>query len=225
MKTFAKILRIIGIVLVGLTAVITVLSGIGTTCVAWGAENYESMSALVPYKPLYQTIVVVTLLVGIAAVAMTYGLIRRTHWSYMGTVLTLLVGILVSGVHVYFSQTLRGSAAPGNVRFYLSILTLIVVAVLRLPGIWKHITPHEPTQGAWSTPTGLAAIVAGIAMLTTPLWAAPTHLLDGYQWVNVLRMPLLAAGGGLMLGGLIVVLTGRSSIRQGHKIPSPMLRS
>lgn len=224
MKTFAKILRVIGIVLVGLTTVITILSGIGTTCVAWGAENYDSMAALVPYKPLYQTIVVVTLLVGIAAVVMTVGLIRRTQWSYTGTVLTLLVGIVIGGIHVYYSQTLRGSAAPGNVRFYLSILTLVVVAILRLPGIWKHITLDEPTPDTWRASTGLAAIVAGVAMLTTPLWAGPTHLLDGYQWVNVLRMPLLVAGGALLLGGLIIVLAGSGSLRQAHKLDLPMPR-
>jgi hypothetical protein len=40
---FGKIARIIGIVLLGLTAVITLLGGIGTTCVALNAANYEGM--------------------------------------------------------------------------------------------------------------------------------------------------------------------------------------
>lgn len=224
MNILSKILRIAAIVLVGLTAAITVLSGIGTTCVAWGAENYESMAALIPYKPLYQTIVVVTLVIGIAAIAMTYGLIRRTHWSYTGAVVTLLLGIVVSGVHVYFSQMLRGSAAPGNVRFYLSILTLLVVGLLRLPGIWKRIdmddTMHKP--GAWTAPTGLASIVAGIVMLTTPLWVGPTHFLDGYQWVNVLRMPLIVAGGALLLGGLGLIVAGRRTGSSSH-VPKQFL--
>lgn len=229
MKTFAKILRIVGIVLVGLTAVITVLSGIGTTCVAWGAENYDSMAALVPYKPLYQAIVVLTLLIGVAAIVMTVGLIRRTHWSYPGTIVTLLAGILVSGVHVYASQSLRGSAMPGSVRFYLSIVTLLVVAALHLPGIWKHINMDDSVRrtGAWATPGGFASISAGIVMLTTPLWAGPTHFLDGYQWVNVLRAPLIVAGAALLLGGLSLLVAGRrvASLSEVWKRLSPAPRS
>ncbi|MCZ7666958.1 MAG: hypothetical protein M5U34_06915 [Chloroflexi bacterium] len=41
---FRKILRIIGIILLGVTAVITLLGGIGTTCVALNAANYEDGS-------------------------------------------------------------------------------------------------------------------------------------------------------------------------------------
>ncbi len=50
---FGKILRIIGIVLLGVTAVITLLGGIGTTCVALNAANYEGMEAIAQYQWLY----------------------------------------------------------------------------------------------------------------------------------------------------------------------------
>ena len=47
----SKILRGIAVTLMGIAVAITLLAGVGTTCVAIGAENYESMAALVPYKP------------------------------------------------------------------------------------------------------------------------------------------------------------------------------
>ena len=43
---FGNFLRFIGIVMRGLTAVLILLGWIGTTCVALGAEKYESFSSL-----------------------------------------------------------------------------------------------------------------------------------------------------------------------------------
>jgi hypothetical protein len=200
-KRIARILHIATLVLMGLTAAMTLLSAVGTTCVAWGAEKYASMAALVPYKPLYQIIVVVTFVVGLAAVAATAGLIRRTPWAYRATIATLAAGILVSGVHVYASAALRGSAAPANVRFYLSILTLIAALLMHLPGLWELIRSDErdPCSDASTPASGLVAVTSGLAIVTAPLWAGPTHLLDGVQWANVLATPLTALGAALCI--------------------------
>jgi len=47
----SKVLRGIVIALFGLTVTFTLLGAVGTTCVAFGAEKYDSMIPLVPYKP------------------------------------------------------------------------------------------------------------------------------------------------------------------------------
>jgi hypothetical protein len=48
--------------------------------------------------------------------------------------------------------------------------------------------------------------VAGIAILTTPFWAGPSHMLNGYNLVDVIELPLQLAGWAMtMEGGLLVV--------------------
>ncbi len=211
MKTVARIWRLITIILMGLTAAMTLLSAIGTTCVAFGAEKYESMAALVPYKWLYQLFVITTLAVALAAIAMTVGLMRARQKAYPGALITLLAGIIVAAAHVYASNVLRGSAAPANVRLYLSVLTLGALLLLRLPGVWQHIGPAGGGRDYPSTAAGLTAMAAGMATLTTPLWAGPTHLLDGVQWVNALLAPLLVGGGALVIAGMCLL-----AARHGH---------
>jgi hypothetical protein len=44
-KWWAKILRIVGIVLMGITAVFTIMGGIGTTCVALNPAGYDGKFA------------------------------------------------------------------------------------------------------------------------------------------------------------------------------------
>ena len=71
----AKALRGVAITLMGLTLVFTLLGGVGTTCVALGAEKYDSMALLVPYKPLYQVW-------GVEGVPECIG--RSSHWCAVG---------------------------------------------------------------------------------------------------------------------------------------------
>ena len=69
MKASMKTLWIISIILLGLTAAITLVSGIGTYCVAWNAEQYEEFAALVEYKTLYKAFVILTVAVAVLLVA------------------------------------------------------------------------------------------------------------------------------------------------------------
>lgn len=203
MKTLAKILRIVAIVLLGLTAVITVLSGIGITCAAFAAEKYgDTLAPLIPYKWLYQIFVVVTLAIGIAAIVGTVGLILRKHWAYSAAIITLVVGIVAGGIHIYTSRTLRGGSMPNDIRVYAAVLTLLVLLVLRIPGLWSHLGLGGDKPGSVAKPTGATLIVMGMATLSTPLWVGTTHILVGYNWVNVLLGPLVVGGIGMVLLGM-----------------------
>jgi hypothetical protein len=44
-KWWAKLLRVIGIILMGLTAVFTIMGGVGTTCVALNPTGYDGKFA------------------------------------------------------------------------------------------------------------------------------------------------------------------------------------
>ena len=214
MNTMARILWVIAIILIGLTAAITLVSGIGTYCVAWNAEQFPEFANFVPYKSLYKAFVVLTIVVAIAAVVDVYGMIRRKKWAYLATVGTLIAGIIVGGTHVCYSTMLRGTGMPGTVRVYLSVLTLAVLFLLRIPGIWQAIKSEKPSDGSGAgTAAGLAMSVCGLAVVATPMWAGPTHTLAGYNWVNVLLVPLIVGGVVLMLAGISLLVFPKLQLR------------
>ena len=49
-KTIGKILWVVAIIFMGLTAVMNLLGGIGTVCAAFLTENYPSMSQIIDYR-------------------------------------------------------------------------------------------------------------------------------------------------------------------------------
>lgn len=197
-------LRSLSLVLLALTVLITLLGAIGTTCVAFAAEKWgPRMAALIPVKPIFQLLVVLSLAAGILGLVATLGLARRRPGAYRLALIFLAAGLLTSGVQMYFSATLRGSTAPNNFRVYLTTLTLIFLLVVRLPGLWGKSgfggsgAGSEPGAGA-----GIALAITGLVTLATPLWAAPTHMIDGVNTVDVLLWPLVMIGMGLLAAGL-----------------------
>ncbi len=199
-----KVLRIIGIVLMGLTAALNLLGGIGTTCVALDATRWgPRMAALAPVQWLYRLLVVAAIAAAVYAIWATVALARGKAQAYRNALIALVLGLIPATVQTITSQALRGSSAPENVRVYLGGFTLVVLLLFRLPPIWRRIGfTGGGSGGGWATPGGLALFVGGLVALTTPLWAGPTHIgPDGANWVSVLRLPLLAGGALLALAG------------------------
>ncbi|MGC9349575.1 MAG: hypothetical protein ACP5JG_15670 [Anaerolineae bacterium] len=206
-----KLIRGIAVVFMGLTVFFTLVGGAGTTCVAFGAEKYESMTALVPYKPLYQALVVLSLATGIWGIPVTIALMRGGEHAYRNALLVLLAGAVTSGVQMAVSQIVRGASAPVNVRFYITAFTLAVFLLLRLPPIRERLDFRQPFRGGKSSAGGAALIVCGFFALTTYSWTAPTHLP---VWIDVLRGPLMLGGGALILSGLSLWISVISSSQQ-----------
>lgn len=218
-------LRIVVIILLSLTAAMTLLGAIGTTCVAFNAEKYgPRMALLVPVKPVFQVLVFVSLAAGLFGVYSIVRLARGRQNSYAQSLTFLLVGLAASGVQFYFSLTLRGSTAPNNIRLYLTGLTLALLLLLRLPGIWQRTGfDRSGSDGGLRSAGGAALFLCGLVTISTPVWAAPTHLIDGSNTSNVLFWPLLAGGafmiflGGIRLAGLKMrVPVKRSMPKQAH---------
>ncbi|MGC9400274.1 MAG: hypothetical protein ACP5HM_14220 [Anaerolineae bacterium] len=194
-----KFVRGIAVVLMGLTVFFTLMGGAGTTCVAFGAEKYESMIALVPYKPLYQALVVLSLAAGIWGVPVTIALVRGGERAYRNALLMLFAGAVTSGIQMAVSQAVRGASAPANVRFYITAFTLAIFLLLRLPPMRERLDFRQPFRGGTSSAGGAALIVCGVLALTTYSWAGSTHLA---AWIDVLRGPLMVGGNAMVLGGL-----------------------
>ncbi len=198
-----RALRIITIIFLALTIVFTVTGGAGTACVAWNADTLGgNMSKMAPVMPQLKILVVLSIAAGLWGIYSTIRLSKGKPGGWIYTVIFLLAGAITSGVQYYFSATLRGSTAPNSMRLYVTMFTLLIVLLIRLPGIWAKIGFDRPGKGKSPELAGGAALfVSGLLTAATPLWAAPTHLFNGYNTANDLLIPLLAIGGVAALAG------------------------
>jgi hypothetical protein len=92
-----KIIRIVAIIMLGLTAAMNLLGGIGTTCAAFSNNVGYRMAfkELMDYRWLYQILVVTTILIGIAGIWAMVRLIRGGTTVYRDAVIVLVIGSLL----------------------------------------------------------------------------------------------------------------------------------
>ena len=206
---FGAMLRGVLGVLLGATVTMTLLGAVGTVCIAWSADKYgKALADYVPYMSAYQTLVYIKLVIAVVGIVVTYAFLRAERWSYVGALLTLLAGLGAATAQMYDTSIIRDipflAVAPTNIRFYLTSVTLLAFLIVRIPGIWNKCGLSNTTSkpGSPMAAGGVALIVAGLLMLTTPWWVGDTHMLGGYNLVNTLQAPLLIDGTLLVLGGL-----------------------
>ena len=200
-------LRGIATALMGLTVVFTLLGGIGTTCVAFGAEKYPSMVPLVPYKLLYQAFVVISIAIGVWGIPVIVALVRGSPVAYRNALLNLIAGALSAGAQMVVSQSVRGSSAPVNMRFYFTAFTLVCFLLLRLPGVRVRVDFSQPAKSSGSAPVGAAFVACGFVTLTTPVWAGFSHVSSsGENFVEVLGAPLRIGGWAMVGVGAVCLL-------------------
>ena len=155
-----KFLRFLGILLMSLTAAFTVLSGVGTTCVALAAEKYDSMSAIEPYKWLYVIFVIVTLAIGVMGIRAVILLVKGRENAYRYSLMALVAGVVVGGIHMAVSRALRGSSMPVDAVVYTTVLTLIVFLIFRIPRVWELVDfSRDPLGGHRPVPRSRDRIV------------------------------------------------------------------
>lgn len=207
-----KILRVVAIILVTLTAAMNLLGGIGTSCAAFFTKNYPPYWVLikpVDYRWLYQTLVVTTVAIGIAGIAVMVALLRGRKHAFQNTVIVLVIGTVLSAIQYFTSLAVIGKAAPANVKFYTNIFTLVVFLILAFPAIRAQVDfskggkGGDPLMGG-----GAAAMLAGILTLSTPMWVGASHLYMGRNWVDLLAWPIYVTGTVLTLGGLALLARG-----------------
>ena len=205
MNKTGKIIRIIAIVMLGLTAGMNLLGGIGTTCVAFSSNvGYRlAFKELMDYRWVYQALVVITILIGIAGIWATVKLVRGGKKIFRNSLIILIVGSVFGGTQYFTSLALRGEAAPANVKFYLNVLTLVIFLAFLIPAIWKKIDFTTPAgKNETKAGAGLAVIITGVVTITVFSWAGPSHTFFGQNWTYAFMIPLLIVGSGLILWGL-----------------------
>lgn len=221
---FAKLLRFIGIVLMGLTAGFTLLGGVGTTCAALFPTNYESMAALAPFQWLYILFVLTGIALGILGIRATILLVKGAEKSYRDALYILIAGVVIGFTHIAVSQALRGKSMPVDAVVYTTVLTLIVFLLFRIPAIWQavdftkgHVKSNRPAGGA-------AAILLGLLTLTIQLTMGSTHTWNGVNYADAFNASMTGIGLLCLLfgAGLLIPMPSlqgmRSSLQRKEEI-------
>lgn len=207
---FAKSLRFIGIVLMGLTGGFTLLGGIGTTCAALFPTKWDSMAPLASFQWLYILFVILGIAIGVWGIRATVKLIRRTSDSYVTSIRALIAGMLIGGLHIYISRLLRGKSMPVDAVVYTTVLTLAVFLLLRIPWIWQGVNFEKGASKSNKMAGGAAALLLGLLTLTIQYTMGPTHTWDGVNYANAFNAAMTVAGIGLLLLGAGIFVSART---------------
>jgi hypothetical protein len=210
MNKLIKILSIVAIVFMGLTAAMNILGGIGTSCAAFFTRDYPPLWNILreDVQWLYQAFVIITIPLGLLGAWVTVNLIRRKQNAYRNALILLVVGCVVAGIHMYVSLNILGKAVPANMKFYTNAITLLIFLMFLIPGIRDKINFSKPgNKSEMRIGGGLSAIVTGTITLTVALWAGPSHTFQGENWVLLLQLPLTITGVVLLFGGVGGLIT------------------
>lgn len=205
---FAKFLRFIGIVFMGLTGGFTLLGGIGTTCAALFPTNYESMAGLAPFQWLYILFVITGIAIGAWGIWATIKLVRGTADSYKMSLQALIAGTLIGGLHIYMSQMLRGKSMPVDAVVYTTVLTLVIFLLFRIPFIWQGINFDKGNTKSNLPAGGAAAILLGMMTLTIQYTMGATHTWGGVNYADAFNASMMVIGLGLLLLGAGLFVSG-----------------
>ena len=214
-KWWAKILRIVGIVLMSLTAAFTLMGGAGTTCVALNPTGFGGKFAgIASFQWLWILFVLIGIAAGIMGVRSVVMLIKGKKHAYRAAITALVVGAVLNAVHMVASQALRGASMPVDGVLYTNVLTLIIFLSFRIPAIWQGVDYEKPTNNPQvnKNTTSFALIAVGLLSITIQFLMAPTHTIAGINYADVWHATLSILGGGLIFSGMLAMFMPQISI-------------
>ena len=210
MNKSGKVFRVIAIIFIGLTAAMNLLGGAGTSCAAFSNSVAYRLAFrdLLDYRWLYQGLVITTVIIGLVGIWATIKLVRGGPSVYRNALIVLVIGSILGGIQYYASLTLRGAAAPANMKFYINAITLIYFLILGIPSIREKVdfSSMGNDKAEKAAVSGMAAILAGTVILTVFTWAGPSHTFSGENWVYVFYTPLMVSGTLLVISGIASLL-------------------
>ena len=182
---WAKTLRIVGIVFMSLTAAFTLMGGAGTSCVALNPTGFgDTFAPLAQVQWLYILFVLLGVAIGIMGVRAVILLVKGTKNAYRCTLIALVAGILVGGIHMAVSRALRGSSMPVDAVIYTTVLTLTIQFIMAP----THTIGGVNYADVWHvalTLIGGGLLIAGALSLFWPRFIAARReaLADG--WIQI----------------------------------------
>ncbi len=217
----AKFLRFVGILFMSLTAGFTVLGGAGTSCAALAPTNWDSMAPLAPFQWLYILYVIMTIAIGILGIRAVVLLVKGAPNSFKAALIALVSGVAVGGIHIATSRMLRGSSMPVDAVVGMTVITLVIFLLFRIPGVWKGVDYSKAPKKANKNAGGVAALAVAGLCLSIQYWMGSTHTWDGINYANAFNttMTLIASilvllGAGLLFFDRIVSIR---AIQKAHR--------
>jgi hypothetical protein len=209
--------RFLAIYLMSLTALFTIMEGAGTTCVALAAEEFgDSFAKLADYQWLYILFVIGGIAIGVMMFRAVYLLAKVRANAYRYSIISLILGILIGGIHMAVSRSLRGSSMPVDGVVYVTILTLIVFLLFRIRDTWKKLVSGPNDDGETNLAGGAAAIACGATSLTIQYMMASTHTINGVNYGDAFHTSMTLIGWGFILVGISLI----ASVQFRLKAPS-----
>jgi hypothetical protein len=201
-----KFLRFIGILFMGITSVVTIVGGAGTTCVALNPGNYgPKFAPIADFQWLYILYVLIGIALGIMGIRATIGLIKGKENAERYSLIVLVAGVVVGAIHMFTSRALRGSSMPVDGIVYITALTLVIFLLFKLPKVREMSLFQKDHSDDSSAAGGMTSIVAAALVLSVQMWAQPTHMVDGINLANAFHNTLLWIGSGLLLTGILLL--------------------
>lgn len=197
-----KFLRFIGILFMGITTAVTLIGGVGTTCVALNPTAYESMKAIANYQWLYILYVLIGVALGVLGIRSTIQLARKKAGAEKTALYILIAGVVVGAIHMFSSRALRGSSMPVDGVVYITVITLIVFLLFRLPKVREMGLFEGDADSNADTAGGVTAFAIGAMVLSVQVWAGPTHLLGGVNYADAFHNAMLLVGVSILLYGI-----------------------
>lgn len=205
---FKRILAIVAIVLLGLTAAFNLMGGIGTSCVAFRPNGFgPNMAVIAPYQWLYIGFVILGTVTGAWEAYAVYALVRRTPNAKRHALWSLIAGLGVAGVHTVASQLIRGASAPANMRVVLTAVALLAFLAASWSGAFdpREETSDEPEAAPAAPAAGAAMVAASLAFLSIQHLMRATHTIAGLNFADVWHTELLIVGvAGLVVGTCLI---------------------
>jgi len=206
--------RFLAIYLMSLTALFTVCEGAGTSCVALAAEKFgDSFAKLADYQWLYILFVVGTIAIGVMMFRAVYLLSKVRANAYRYSIISMILGILIGGVHMAVSRSLRGSSMPVDVVVCTTILTLIVFLLFRIRDTWKKLVSGPKDDIETDQAGGAAAIACGGISLIIQDLMASTHTINGVNYADAFHISMTIIGWGFILGGISLIASIRFRLK------------
>jgi len=204
---FGKILKVLGIILIGLTSIVHLLGGAGTTCAAFSPEKYDNMSRIIPFQWLYILFVFATIAYGLLGVRATIQFARGKEKAYRDVLIALIISLIISAFHMFTSRILRGSSMPNDMRVYINAFTLIVFLIMGLPGLRKIMgTNTDSGKKTGEAGLGSAFIIMGVITLTVQFWVGNTHIINQINFADIWHKEFLIAGLTMIIIGIPLIV-------------------
>ncbi len=205
---WARTLRVLGIVLMSLTAAFTLMGGAGTACVALNPTGWDGKFAgIAPFQWLWILFVLVGVAAGILGVRAVIQLVRGRKHAYRDALNVLILGTALNAVHLFASRALRGASMPVDAVLYTNLLTLVVFLLFRIPGLRQGVNYENPAgskeSGGYAAAISLALV--GLLTLSIQHLMASTHTIDGVNYAGVWHAWLAPLGISLLVSALAIL--------------------